>query len=190
MKKFLTIFLATMLLCPLYSQGQTEVVHHELPRRFKVGDIYYPSTFRGVRNLMSDLQTEEPEMYDLMLPGFENLRRKMNTTLGVLGGTGIAGATLFVGSLTFWQVKDDFLKPDNPLYDPSAKKANLPVMFSGIGIIAAGGLISLFIAPDQTDVYNFVNTYNRNSTKRKMDWQIGLNLLNGSTPGISLTVRL
>jgi hypothetical protein len=191
-KKPAILILISFFLLPgsLFAKQQPNSSDLEFPKRFRVGDMYYASSFRGLNLFMVDLEEYSPDLHEIMSPEFERIRKKKNTTLATLITSGALGTALVVSSFTIYGEHDGVFKPGDPFYNPNQKKPNIPVLFSGIVVYAIGGLIGLLTIPDENDIYRFVNTFNRNSPGRKMDWEIGLGFHHEFTPGLRLTLNL
>ncbi len=192
MKKNFILFALAALLLPfnLLSAPLSNNQPIELPKRFVVGDQYYTSSYRGIKQLMGDIREENPVLYDIMQPELKNIQRRRSNTIIAWSAGGVVGTTMIVGGLTFWQLNDDLYEPGHPFYKPNAKKANPGLIIAGGLVYIVGGAIGLFTGPREEDIYNFVNKYNRNSEDKKMDWQIGLDVLPNNTPGVKLTFNL
>ncbi len=68
MKKALTLLAIFLALFPeLVLSQQTNVsVDLGFPRRFSVGDLYYSSSYQGIKRLMTDINNEDPKLYQVM----------------------------------------------------------------------------------------------------------------------------
>jgi hypothetical protein len=182
------LFITTLLISTFLSgHNPSEMQGRHYPKRFKVGDMYYTSSFRGLNLFMNELKTDDPDLFEIINPEFARLKRKRNSSLIAAGSSGLIGTAMIVGGFTFLKVKDDFYKPGQPFYKPDATKENNVLIFSGLGVYIIGGFIGALLQPNEEDIYNFVNLFNRNSPNQKMDWQLGFDYHN---MGLKLTLNL
>jgi hypothetical protein len=191
MKKNVLIFciLALIISLPGYGQNQEVVVytHH---KRFKVGDMYYASSLKGLQYFMTDLRTDNPDLFEILKPSFSKLQKKRNTALATWISSGVVGTTLVVGAFTFGQVDKTIFKPGDPFYDPNAKEPSLAYLTGGFGVCLVGGLVGLLVYPRDSDIYNFINLHNRNNPQQKMEWEVGFHMHPNLEPGLKLTMKL
>ncbi len=172
-----------------YGAGSSNHVMYRLPKRFKVGDMYYASTFRGLKEFMTDIQVENPFLYESMQPSYYSLKRKRNATIAtVTAGTAI-GTGLIVGGFTFLNNNERMFGPGDPFDGHNPKKPNVAIIAGGTGTLLLGAIVGWIIQPREEDIYNFVNLHNRNNPNQKMDWEIGLDMFQGNTPGLKLTLN-
>ena len=187
MKKFTFLLVAAALMysVDVFSQTTYMEVEFNLPKHFKVGDRLYSSTYQGLNSLMNDLKLEDNEVYNNLLPNYNLIQKKRNTAL--LGG----GACAIVGvSMVGFGVN----KTKNQMTSDSFGDPNwLSGSDSGAGLILAGGITTLvsvilyaILAPNENDIYNFINSHNKFNSKAKMEWEIGLNVLPNNSFGLSL----
>lgn len=190
MKKALITCIALLLFQGLVTAQHSNVsVDVGFPRRFVVDDLYYSSSYGGIKRFMSDLNQDDPQLYQIMKPEFDRIKIKRNAGLAVWSTAAVTGTALVVGSITWWGEHDGIFQPGSPHYNPNHKKPNIPALIGGMGAYAVGALVGWIILPDDDDVYQFVNTFNRNSQQRKMNWEIGLNMHRWNEPGLKLTLN-
>jgi hypothetical protein len=192
LKKPIIFILISFFLLPgsLFAKQQPKLSDLEFPKRFRVGDMYYASSFKGLNLFMADLEEYSPDLHEIMNPEFQRIRRKRNTSLAAWITSGAIGTALVVSSFTIYGEHDGIFKPGDPYYDRNHKKPNFPVLLSGIGVYAIGGLIGILTMPDENDIYRFVNSFNRNSPNDRMDWEIGIKMSPCNTLGLKLTLNL
>lgn len=170
----------------LYSQTKTII---DLPKRFKVGDMYYASNCNGLKLLMSDLQHENPSLHAKLSPSYLNLKNKKEQAIIMWAAGGIIGTSLIIGGVTFLQKEEVDYQPNHPFYDPHVKRPNVAVIGSGIGVYLITGIIGAIICPNDNDIYQFINLHNKHNHQQKMDWQIGLHLIQDKKLGLKLTMN-
>jgi hypothetical protein len=186
------IYLFFFLLLPIIVTGQThrhEAVVYVQSKRFKVGDMYYASSIKGLQFFMNDLQDENPGLHQTLLPDFRAMLRNRNVANATWIASGVVGTTIMVGAFTFWQANVTLFKPGDPFHDPSVKLPGLTALTAAFGVYLTGGLIGLAIFPKDADIYNFINLHNRNNPNQKMNWEIGMDFFMNMEPGFKLTMN-
>lgn len=161
----------------------------EMPRRFSVGDMYYASSFKGLKIFMNDVEHENPLLYETLKPEYNQLQRKRNAAIATWSTGAAVGSTLILGGFTFWNNNDRMLNTDDSFQGSNPKKPNVGMIASGAGIFLASSIIGMFLQPKEEDIYNFVNHHNRNSPTHKLKWEIGLDMFHDFEPGVKLTLR-
>ncbi|MCG8477042.1 MAG: hypothetical protein MI784_16365 [Cytophagales bacterium] len=194
MKKLLSIVLLS--LSPFLVFGQelpVNVAVTDLPRRLQAGDMYYPSSFSGIKSLMADIQMENPELHAVLLPDFSTIEKKRRQALTYyLLGAG-TGTFFVVGGLTFLQKKEtieSIFSPGDKFYEPpkTEKSPSIGAISAGMGLYLIGGIIGYLISPDEGDIYRFVNRYNKHSPDKKLRWDIGFDANRACPMGLKLTM--
>lgn len=161
----------------------------DVPKRFKVGDMYYATSYKGLKLFMRDLQIEDPSLYSKLTPTFSDIEKKIKTAKFAYISAGIVGTTLVIGGLTFLQKDKDFFKPGEAFYENNRKEPNMAVIGAGLGVYLVGGIIGLLVSPGESDIYNFINLHNKNNPHKKMDWEIGFNHNKRQEFGLKLTMK-
>ncbi|TAJ09037.1 hypothetical protein DMA11_20855 [Marinilabiliaceae bacterium JC017] len=184
------------LISTISMQAQDHVVHShcDLPVRLKVGDMYYALSYKGFRRFMTDLQQEDPVLYEKMLPSYSILEKKRRNGNSVLIPGVIVGTFLSVGSFTFLQktvTETSIFDPGDSFYEPpkDVKEFNGGVFAVGMGINIVSALVAWALYPSEDDFYHFINEHNRHSSDKKMDWQIGFNGTPEQPLNLSLKIR-
>lgn len=150
--------------------------------------MYYATSYRGLKMFMKDTETDDPALHKLLTPAFMDIEKKIKTSRTIFIATGVIGTTLVIGGLTFLEKDDEFWKPGETFYDENNKSPNMGVVGAGLGVYLVGGIIGLLSSPGESDIYNFINLHNKNNPKRKMDWQLGLDMSQRSEFGLKLTM--
>jgi hypothetical protein len=188
-KSLLLVFICTLFSslpgnCQLQSSESVVLVHS---KRFRAGDMYYASSVRGLQMFMSDLRSENPELYDLLSPEFNAIKRNRDAAYATMIAAGIIGTTLLVSAFTFGM--EDMHTPGMHYTDSRMKEPNKGMVFAALGVYIAGGLAARLLYPGEERIYNFLNLHNRNSPNRKLDWEIGLNVFENMEPGLKLSMK-
>jgi hypothetical protein len=196
MNKFTLHFLLGLLLAPIFMYGQhhTVIVEPRVPERFRVGDMYYPSSYRGLSLLMADIETDNPVLYAKLAPSFNVIKSNMNKSVMSVAAGGILGTTMIVGGFTFLQKNStevSIFPPGSYFYEEpkEVKGINFVVIFGGFGIYTAGLVAGLIFMPKEGDIYRFVNLHNKNNPDQKMEWDLGFDLVQNKAPGLKLSLN-
>jgi len=175
MKKVVLFFIAILFVNNLWGQWEYNTSHSHVSKRFKYGDMYYASNMKGLGTFMADLRVENPDLYQKLLPSYNNIKRKKNAAVSSFVACGAVGTFLLVGGMTFMQKESDFFGSTNPFPEMDNKEPDLAVIGAGMGIFISGAIIAAVLMPKDNDIYNFLNFHNKNNPDKKLDWQIGLN---------------
>ena len=173
----------------IYGQHPTVTVVPDFHKRFKVGDMYYASSYKGLLLYMNDLESDNPDLYSKLTPAFNDIESKRHKALVSVVSAGIIGTTLCVGGYTFLQKDNDFFKPGDAFYDLNSKKPNQAVIGAGLGVYLIGGIIGLIVSPQEADIYRFINLNNKYNPDNKMDWEIGMDFNQNKEVGLKLTMK-
>ena len=94
MKKAVLFLLICLSITPesVFSQFSKDVV--VVPKRFKSGDMYYASSYNGIKTFMYDLQSENPELSQKLMPQFNKIKRKRRRALVTIVSSGVIGMTI------------------------------------------------------------------------------------------------
>ncbi|MCT4591006.1 MAG: hypothetical protein N4A71_24505 [Carboxylicivirga sp.] len=198
MKKVLSNLLlpAVLLLSSFSIQGQTVVVDHShcYSKHFKLGEMYYSASFKGLKMLMRDVHKEDPELHAIILPSYNNLVKKRKSAMAVGITANSVGGFLVLGSFTFLQsteTETSIFSPGDSFYKPphDVKTPNIGLMATGGLIMIAGSIVAVLLHPGEQDFYDFINIHNKNSKDRKLDWNLGLDCTSQHPLGLSLQMR-
>jgi len=198
MKRIWLLFLLGLLLAPTFMYGQHQhhrvIVEPRVPERFRVGDMYYPSSYRGLNLLMTDIETDNPELYAKLAPSFNSIKSNLKKSIISVAAGGIIGTTLVVGGFTFLQntsTEVSIIPPESSFYKgpKEVKEVNTEAIFGGFGIYVAGAIAGLIFMPKEADIYRFINMHNKNNPDQKIEWDLGFDLVQNKTPGLKLTMN-
>lgn len=196
MKKLVLFFALLFACCDLSAQDAlgTPTVVVRQDRQFKIGELRYNDDIRGLRQMMSDIEAENPAFHQELLPTFTDLndRHVSGNVLATLSG--VAGLTMAIGGLTFWA--DTYrgrsaFPPTSPYYPPPPeyRTPNEGLTAAGLLVLLGGGLIGHAIKPKESRFLNFMNTYNK---KRKngepLELVLGLHSQQGNDLGLRLSM--
>ena len=190
MKKITLLLVAiTLVSCiGVYAQTTYMEVEFNLPKHFKVGDRLYSSTYQGLNSLMKDLELEDKEVYNNLLPNFNLIKNKRNTA--VLSGCTFAIAGVAVAGIGMKKAFNQMNSVDYPkVSQPSSSTDGVGLIFAGGITAVVGGILYTILSPNENDIYNFINSHNKFNSKEKMEWEIGLNVLPNNSFGISLSSK-
>lgn len=191
MKKLTFVLLFAFFVIPEFVSCQHSHVDVDinLPKRFKKGDRYYASNYKGMKSLMFDLRQEDCELYGTLLPQYQVIENKQIKSVVVASVAGVSGLTMvFVGMNNL--VKDANISDDiNETPSLFQDNSGLGLFFAGGLTVLVGGVVSFILAPDENDFYQFLNTHNQFKTTKKLEWEIGLKSYSKNEMGISLALR-
>ncbi|MCL3780063.1 hypothetical protein EMN47_06635 [Prolixibacteraceae bacterium JC049] len=176
--------LLVLCLIPILSKAQidsvpvttsTTHIHYEtqtteIPRHFTYKDLMYDMSFKGLRNLMIEIERDNPEVYKQMLPHYNLLEKKKKTFTTITTVSLAAAGTLMLSAVVF-KKKNNFFEDDSM----NEKEINSGLFVSGIVVGGIGGLIAWLSAPTRADIFTLINTNNRLNEKGKIKWQLGYN---------------
>jgi hypothetical protein len=104
----IVLTLALMLVSNLiFSQCRSTTIMHPIRDRFKVGDMYYSSNYKGLKLLMADTEIDQPGLHTKLSPVFKDIRRKRNNAVASFVTGGVIGTTMLIGANTFLQKNDN-----------------------------------------------------------------------------------
>jgi hypothetical protein len=152
-----------------------------LPSHFTVGDQVYDGTIPGLRSYLESIRGTEPELYAKLSPDVDRMQSRVRTAALLLGAGVLAGVgTTVYGAAT----RPDCVLP--PAGDPGfAAKVDqwsscndrgtqrfMTFTGIGLGLLLAGGISAMAIAPRRSDTLAFVNRHNSLSP-RPMRFDLG-----------------
>ena len=188
MKKLNLLLLMGLILVSNLIFAQLHTSTTVVPKRFKVGDMYYASSFKGLSLLMADIKPENPELYAKLEPAFNHIKSKRSKALTSLVTGGLIGSSLIVGGFTFLQKENTVFEPGSTFYEANSKSPNFTAIGIGMGINMLGAIVAVILYPKDSDIYQFINLHNKLNPDRKLDWQIGLNYDNYQKFGFRVSV--
>jgi hypothetical protein len=167
----LLLFFCIFFIVKLSAQ-ETEVrVISSANNKFRVGDMDYAKSFKGLKYFMDDTKADNPELYQKLLPAFSRIKDKHDAAVVTFASTAIIGATVaFVSLLNAAKVST------SDHYSTPKVQSNLSGYILGGGIVLGGVIVASIISPKEADIYQFINLHNRNSPNKKIDWGFGINL--------------
>ena len=167
----------------LYQDDCNSLVVRSHYEYLEVDGMYYTANYQGLKMLMQNYRQSDPELYNTLLRDFRRIERKRNTALTVFTASFIAGPILVVGGATFLgnESSNEFFRENN------LKEPNYALIGLGTIVTMGGGFLALVIAPGRNEVYQFMNTHNRNNNQ-KLEWRLGLKTTPG-TVGVALSAR-
>ena len=189
MKTLVFIQLALIVIAPYFSfcQHSTVNVNIDIPNRFKVGNSYYSSNYKGLNLLMFDLKADDPELYETLLPNFKAIEKKRNLAIVTGGVLELAGLSMVVvgfnkelnnmGSIGEFGNLESF--------NQSNKGADL--MFAGGILSIFSGAVFALLYPNENDFYGFINKFNRHSGNKKLEWKFGFSPMPNKGFGVTLS---
>ncbi len=182
--KSIPVLLFLLFSLEVFCQDNTVVViQNEENLRFTVGNSYYSTTYKGIKNYMADLKHEEPELHSELLPEFENLTLKRNIGIGTAVGGFIIGSAFWISAF------NDEMDATAQSPEDITMNSEATAIFAGIGIMTAAAIIAYIIIPDEDDYLSWVNHHNRINSKAAIQWRIGLNYIPSQQIGGTLTLR-
>ena len=125
-----------------------------IDRYMYVDDLQYPFTIPGMRMYLTDIQLDNPVLYDTLNPILQDLEGKHDTAVGVQVGCIIGGGALVAAGLIMaFSTFGDF---DNDIH-------LMPYVLGGAGMLVfgAGLLISISLEPKPEEYHRFVNKHNK-----------------------------
>src|SRR6266511_3878058 len=139
------------------------------PSHFTVGDQVFEGSIGGLRSYLETIRSTESDLYAKLSPDVDRMQSRMKTAALLLGAGVVAGVGTTVYGLA---TRPDCVSP--PVGDPNfaAKLGELSacndrgtqrfMTFTGIGLglLLAGGIGAMAIAPKRSDTFNFVNRHN------------------------------
>lgn len=178
----------------VYCQHHTTTVVPLISKRFKVGDMYYASSYKGLQLFMTDIESNNPDLHSKLIPAFKDIESKKNKALISFVSGGIAGTTLAIGGFTFLQktkIVESIFDSGSPFYEPpkEVKEWNLGALLGGFGCYLVGSIVGLILSPKEADIYRFINLQNKYNSDQKMDWEIGFDLNQNKDFGLRLTMN-
>jgi hypothetical protein len=178
----------------IYGQHHTTTVIPAISKRFKVGDMYYASSYKGLQLFMTDIEFDNPDLYSKLAPAFKDIESKRKNALISFVSGGIVGTTFVVGGFTFLQktrIDESIFDPGTPFYEPpqEVKEWNVDALLGGFGCYLVSGIVGMLLSPNEADIYNFINLNNRYNPDQKMDWEIGMDFSQNKEFGLKLTMN-
>lgn len=157
------------------------------PSYFSVGDMKYPTNYTGLKFLMRDLQTDNPELYAKLESDFQTIKNKRATAYTCLiSGTAISGA-FFIGAGIAGKRWVESNTIDGQ--DQADIGSGIGLAVIGGSFLLAGGILYAVFLPNESDYYNFMNVFNKNSPDKKLNWHWGLDYgENYHTVGLNLAL--
>lgn len=141
------------------------------PHYFKVGDMTYAKSYKGLRYFMDDTRAENPELYQKLLPAFSRIKNKHDAAVVTLVSTATIGTTVLIASL----LNATKVSTSDPSFE-SKVSHHLSGYFLGGGIDLGGLIIAAIISPKESDIFQFINLHNKNNPNKKIEWGLGINL--------------
>jgi len=192
------LLLLSFLLFAKFLSAQNDVVYIvDEPRYLLWGDNHYYNNLRGVRYLMHDLEKTDENLFEDMLPVYEDLlrqQREANIIMG-LGGAASVGF-LFAGIMEgIPNRRTTTLPSTSSIVTPRVINANARLT---IALVAIGGIIGTATSyiyfrksVKQEDVFYFMNEFNRVSTGDRLELGVSpkVEVGDGGAMGLSLVLR-
>ena len=159
MRKVITLTALILIFCPYVMFGQWGTTLPSSPviviiKTMYIDDFQYPFTINGIRMYMSDIQLDNPMLYDSLNPNFKELEDRQSKSEITSWSSVILGGVIFaIGSYMM------MTSPD--VEDNSNLMLGLGLTTAGAVIGVGGFLIGMEMAPQEADFYGFVNQHNK-----------------------------
>lgn len=121
----------------------------------------YDGSIRGIKALMAELKSEDPQVHEALLPNYAKLRRRHNLGSSVLWGGRIAGVGLVSAGIARILITHD--------NDDDTKGFGLVLI--GALVPLTGRFLSTLFYPSEQDYKEFTNKHNRINRKSQIQWK-------------------
>ncbi len=152
--------------------GKHDHLHYDTSF-FKYGNLIYDKSYKGISELMKNIQEEDQELYSKMIPAFEIIKTKKYKSRKIFYSTAAVGGLITLSGFTFAQ---DNLESSFG----NEKQPNTLLVAGGLGLILTGGIVALFTGPKVQDYYTLININNKYNKKNKIRWGVGYDLASNS----------
>ena len=192
------IFIVTLFAILIYNTtlAQTTIYpdsncdYATIPQHFTYNNLIYDTSYEGLKQMMNQIQNDDPKTYQMLLPQFNKLTKKRNQSLTIFCSSFVIGGIILgTGMSRLFKSDDDFLPTQKEINDflhhgkstirnksnDDSDTKNYVISFIGLGTIIIGALVSYNLAPERTDIFNLINTNNRNNKDSKIKWNLGYN---------------
>ncbi|HFA49416.1 MAG TPA: DUF3040 domain-containing protein [Bacteroidetes bacterium] len=181
MKIKLLLSLMTAFSATLFSQTDHHYIYHENTPYLTWGDYHYQNSLRGLRSLMTDLHSQDPELYKTLRPEYQSLRKRQQEAGIILGVFSGVGASLTVAG---------FVKNNNniPTQNNPSPKLDYGLIVGGTIVMLAAPIIYVTKAVRPNDILDFTNHFNRHTKGEKIQISMRpeVQFINGASAGLSL----
>lgn len=162
---------------------QMPPTHVEKDKTVSINGKYYMLNSRGLKKFLKETPIDSSLQVELNKKIVDLQSKEIIGSIFSWGGLITGGIIMFSGVSKY---QDYPTETDSDLQYRKEKITSSIVI--GLGVAAAGGLISWLIKPKEDDYLDVVNSYNSNSSKRKIKVISSIN--NYNNPNIGIAIKL